>query len=149
MTKTALTPKDHDLINLLKADGRAPVSSLAKKLGLSRTTVQDRLRRLEEQGVIAGYGVRLADRPQPQGFAAWVSVVVEPRQQLAVSRLLSRLPELELLQAVSGKVDFVLLMRTPTAEEMDAALDQITVLPGVKGVETAVILSTKVDRRSA
>jgi len=149
MTKTALTPKDHDLINLLKADGRAPVSSLAKKLGLSRTTVQDRLRRLEEQGVIAGYGVRLADRPQPQGFAAWVSVVVEPRQQLAVSKLLSRLPELELLQAVSGKVDFVLLMRTPTAEEMDAALDQITVLPGVKGVETAVILSTKVDRRSA
>jgi len=149
MTKTALTPKDQDLINLLKADGRAPVSSLAKKLGLSRTTVQDRLRRLEEQGVIAGYGVRLADRPQPQGFAAWVSVVVEPRQQLAVSKLLSRLPELELLQAVSGKVDFVLLMRTPTAEEMDAALDQITVLPGVKGVETAVILSTKVDRRSA
>ena len=149
MTKTALTPKDHDLINLLKADGRAPVSSLAKKLGLSRTTVQDRLRRLEEQGVIAGYGVRLADRPQAQGFAAWVSVVVEPRQQLAVSKLLSRLPELELLQAVSGKVDFVLLMRTPTAEEMDAALDQITVLPGVKGVETAVILSTKVDRRSA
>jgi len=149
MTKTALTPKDHDLINLLKADGRAPVSTLAKKLGLSRTTVQDRLRRLEEQGVIAGYSVRLADRPQPQGFAAWVSVVVEPRQQLAVSKLLSRLPELELLQAVSGKVDFVLLMRTPTAEEMDAALDQITVLPGVKGVETAVILSTKVDRRSA
>lgn len=149
MTKTALSIKDQDLINLLKADGRAPVSSLAKKLGLSRTTVQDRLRRLEEQGVIAGYGVRLADKIQPQSFSAWVSVVVEPRQQLAVSKLLSRLPELELLQAVSGKVDFVLLMRTPTAEEMDAALDRIAVLSGVKGVETAVILSTKVDRRSA
>lgn len=149
MTKIALTPKDHDLIGLLKADGRAPVSTLARKLGLSRTTVQDRLRRLEEHGVIAGYGVRLAEKVQPQSFSAWVSVTIEPRQQVAVSKLLSRLPELELLQAVSGKVDFVLLMRTPTAEEMDAVLDQIAALPGVKGVETAVILSTKLDRRSA
>ena len=149
MTKLALTEKDQDLIDLLKVDGRAPVSALAKKLGLSRTTVQDRLRRLEQQGVIAGYGVRLAEKVQPQSFAAWVSVAVEPRQQLAVSKLLSRLPEIELLQAVSGKVDFVALMRTPTAEEMDAVLDKITVLPGVKGVETAVILSTKLDRRSA
>ncbi len=148
MTKLALTDKDHDLLHLLKANGRAPVSTLAKKLGLSRTTVQDRIRRLEQQGVIAGYGVRLAERAQPQSFAAWVSVAVEPRQQLAVSKLLSRLPEIELLQAVSGKIDFIALMRTPTAEEMDAVLDKIAELAGVKGVETAVILSTKLDRRS-
>ena len=50
----SLTPKDEELIALLRVNAREPVASLARKLGLSRTTVQDRLRRLEQQGVIAG-----------------------------------------------------------------------------------------------
>ncbi len=147
MTKLALTAKDRDLLDLLQADARAPVSELARKLGLSRTTVQDRLRRLEEQGVIVGYGLRLADN-SAAGLSAWVSISVEARQQLAVAKVLAQIAAIELLQAVSGKVDFVALVRAPSAGEMDEVLDAITLLPGVKAIETAVILSTKLDRRS-
>ena len=147
MTKLALTAKDRDLLDLLQADARAPVSELARKLGLSRTTVQDRLRRLEEQGVIVGYGLRLADN-SAAGLSAWVSISVEARQQLAVAKVLVQIAAIELLQAVSGKVDFVALVRAPSAGEMDEVLDAITLLPGVKAIETAVILSTKLDRRS-
>ena len=147
MTKLALTAKDRDLLDLLQADARAPVSELARKLGLSRTTVQDRLRRLEGQGVIVGYGLRLAESSAP-GLSAWVSISVEARQQLAVAKVLAQIAAIELLQAVSGKVDFVALLRAPSAGEMDEVLDAITLLPGVKAIETAVILSTKLDRRS-
>jgi len=147
MTKLALTAKDKDLLNLLQADARAPVSELARRLGLSRTTVQDRLRRLEEQGVITGYGLRLAES-SAGGLSAWVSISVEARQQLAVVRALAQIGGIEMLQAVSGKVDFMALVRAPSAGEMDEVLDAVTLLPGVKAIETAVILSTKLDRRS-
>jgi DNA-binding Lrp family transcriptional regulator len=147
MTKLALTAKDKDLLTLLQANARAPVSELARRLGLSRTTVQDRLRRLEEQGVIAGYGLRLADS-SAAGLCAWVSISVEARQQLAVVKALAQIVGLEMLQAVSGKVDFMALVRAPSAGAMDEVLDAITLLPGVNAIETAVILSTKLDRRS-
>jgi DNA-binding Lrp family transcriptional regulator len=147
VTNSAPSAKDQDLLHLLQANARAPVAELARKLGLSRTTVQDRLRRLEEQGVIAGYGVRLT-RMAEAGLSAWVSVSVEARQQLAVAKALSHMKGIALLQAVSGKMDFVALVRAAAAEEMDGILDAITLLPGVKAIETAVILSTKLDRRS-
>ena len=147
MTKQGLTAKDRNLLDLLQGDARAPVSELARKLGLSRTTVQDRLRRLEELGVIVGYGLRLAES-SAAGLSAWVSISVEARQQLAVAKVLAQIAAIELLQAVSGKVDFVALIRAPSAGEMDEVLDAITLLPGVKDIETAVILSTKLDRRS-
>ena len=142
-----ITPKDEELIALLKAHAREPVASLARKLGLSRTTVQDRLRRLEGQGVIAGYGLRLA-RPSEAGLSAWVSISAEAKQQLALAKALSHMTSIELLQAVSGKVDFIALVKAATAGEMDRVLDEITQLPGVNAIETAVILSTKLDRRT-
>ena len=55
-----MTPKDRQLIDLLRANARESVSALARKLGVARTTVQERLRRLEESGTIAGYTVRMA-----------------------------------------------------------------------------------------
>ena len=61
-----MTPKDRQLIDLLKGDARASVAALARKLGVARSTVNTRLARLEADGVIAGYTVRLgqtAERP--------------------------------------------------------------------------------------
>ena len=55
----SITSEDEELIALLRLNAREPIASLARKLGLSRTTVQDRLRRLEQSGTIAGYAVKL------------------------------------------------------------------------------------------
>ncbi len=149
MTKTQLTEKDQALLEVLRANAREPVASLARKLGLSRTTVQDRLRRLEEQGVIEGYTLKLAKAALPQGFSAWVSIAVEPRKHIDVAKTLAKIPQIDVLHAVSGKVDLVALVRATSAESMDEILDRITVLNGITHVETAVILSTKLDRRQA
>jgi DNA-binding Lrp family transcriptional regulator len=141
------TSKDEELIALLRLNAREPIASLARKLKLSRTTVQDRLRRLETTGVIAGYSVKLADDREQGGIKAYVEVSAEPRRTLDVMRALMRLPEIEELHTVSGKFDFVALVKTRSPAAMDDLLDRIGEVPGVTNTESAVVLSTKLDRR--
>jgi len=141
------TAKDEELLGLLRLNAREPVASLARKLGLSRTTVQDRLRRLEENGTISGYAVKLGSESRAAGLAAMISLGVEPKKQPDVSRAVSRIPQVETLYAVSGKFDYVAVVRAHSAEEIDRLIDQMTQLAGVTDVETSVILSTKLDRR--
>ena len=142
-----LTRKDEDLIALLRLTAREPVASLARKLGLSRSTVQDRLRRLESEGVIAGYLVRLSEEVRQGGIRSWVTLEIEPRRSVEVTRALMKLPQIEMLHTVSGKFDCVALVRASSAEEMDKLLDHVGLIPGVTRTESAVILSTKLDRR--
>lgn len=142
-----MTPKDEDLIALLRANARAPVASLARKLGVSRTTVQDRLRRLEEGGVITGYSVRLSEGITSTGIRAMITISIEPRRQIDVAKDVSFLPQVETLHTVSGKFDLLALVKTGSLEDMDKLIDKIGLIPGVTEIETAVILSTKLDRR--
>lgn len=141
------TDKDLQLIALLKANAREPVATLARKLGLSRTTVQDRLKRLEAAGVIRGYTVLLSDEGAHAGIRAFVTIEVEARRAVEVTRALQRLPEIEALFTVSGKYDLVALVKAASAERMDALLDKVGLVPGVVRTESAIILSTKADRR--
>jgi DNA-binding Lrp family transcriptional regulator len=142
-----LTAKDEELIALLRVNAREPVASLARKLGVSRTTVQDRLRRLEEQNAIAGYTLKLSKDLRGSGISAIVTISVEPRRQIDVAKVIGKFPQIETLHTVSGKFDLMALVKTATAEDMDKMIDQIGVISGVTEIETAVILSTKVDRR--
>lgn len=142
-----ITPKDEELIALLKSDSREPVASLARKLGVSRTTVQDRLKRLEESGVIAAYTIRLSSEVDQGGMRAFVTLAVEPRRQVEVGKQLARFPQIETLHTVSGKYDLIAQVKASSSEAMDRLIDGIGQIPGVTDIETSVILSTKLDRR--
>jgi DNA-binding Lrp family transcriptional regulator len=142
-----MTAKDEELLGLLRVNAREPVAALARKLGVSRTTVQDRLKRLEQSGVISGYAVKMGKGQVLSGLSAWISLGVEPRQQIDVAKTVSSFPQVETLHTVSGKFDLVAVVRTSTSEDMDKLIDKFGMLKGVTDVETAVILSTKVDRR--
>lgn len=142
-----MTAKDEELLGLLRVNAREPVAALARKLGVSRTTVQDRLKRLEQSGVISGYAVKMGKGQVLTGLSAWISLGVEPRQQIDVAKTVSSFPQVETLHTVSGKFDLVAVVRTSTSEDMDRLIDKFGMLKGVTDVETAVILSTKVDRR--
>jgi DNA-binding Lrp family transcriptional regulator len=142
-----LTANDEKLIALLRTNAREPVAALARKLGVSRTTVQDRLKRLEEGGVIAAYTLKLANEVERGGIRAYVTISVEPRRQVSVAQMTARLPQVETLHTVSGKFDLMAQVKTATAEDMDKLIDRIGEQPGVTEIETAVILSTKLDRR--
>ncbi len=142
-----LTQSDRRLIRALQKDARTSVSELARQLNLSRTTVQKRLARLEELGVIAGYQLKLGESYRSSTFQAYVSLVVDPKLASQVANALGRMAEVEALFTVSGKIDFVAIVRVQTPVELDATLDRIGELDGVRDTDSAIVLSTKFDRR--
>ena len=146
MTKV-LTDKDRELIALLRINAREPVASLARKLQVSRTTVQDRLRRLEETKVIQGYALKLTEAAAVAGLKAFITIEVDPKRTQDVVRALVKLPQLESLHTVSGKYDVMGMIAAADADELERVLDRIGEIAGVNDTESAIILSTKLDRR--
>ena len=143
MTLDAL---DRRLVALLQADARASAAALARKLGVARTTVLARIARLERQGVIVGYTVRLALDEAERGVEAYVGIVVEPKAARSVTSRLSAMPELHQLCSVSGESDYLALLRAESPARLDAALDEIGAIDGVRKTTTSVVLARRIDR---
>ena len=137
---------DQGLLALLAVNARESTADLARQLGVARTTVVTRLARLEREGVISGYTVRLRHDLAQTGLSAFVGITVQPRAGADVVRLLQRLPEVKQLDSVSGQFDYVALLRAESAERLDALLDQIRALEGVQQTTTSVVLSRRIDR---
>jgi DNA-binding Lrp family transcriptional regulator len=144
-----LDDTDRHLLSLLQANARAPAAELARKLKVARTTVVARIARLERVGVIGGYGVRLGQQLEQAAVRAYCGLSVAPKSATAVIQALERLPEVEELSAVSGQYDYMLALRCETNEQLDALLDRIGLIEGIQHTHTSVVLSRKVDRRSA
>jgi DNA-binding Lrp family transcriptional regulator len=137
---------DAKLIDLLRADAREPTASLARKLGLARSTVQERIARLERDGVIKGYTVRLADDAEANRLRAVVMISTDPKQADRVSVELKKMPEVRSLAALSGSYDLVAMVETDTPARIDALLDRIGRAPGVARTVSSIILSEKFAR---
>lgn len=108
-----VTDKDRELIALLGQNARMPVATLAKKLSLSRTTVQARLERLEREGVISGYGVRLSETYLSGLIRAHVLITIAPKALSAVTAALHAIPEVTTLHSVSGTFDLIAIIAAP------------------------------------
>ncbi len=136
---------DRALIALLAENARAPVALLARRLDLARTTVQARLDRLESSGVIRGYTLRLADS-QRAPLHATALLSIEPRSAPAVLARLKSLPGVKTVHTTSGRFDLIVGLEANTTEALDDTLDRIGETRGVKGSESLIHLSTKLDR---
>lgn len=137
---------DEHLLARLRENARAPVAELARALGLSRTTVQSRLAKLERTGVIAGYSVKLSEARQAAQVHAFIMLTVEPKQAAAVTQALKRLPGVRTLQSVSGPFDMIAAVEAPGVDQMDALIDEIGAVRGVERTNSSIVLSTKFDR---
>ncbi|RRD65582.1 Lrp/AsnC family transcriptional regulator [Comamonadaceae bacterium OH2310_COT-174] len=138
--------QDRQLLNLLRENARASTAELARRLKLPRTTVQSRMQRLQREGVIAGYTVRVSDESERGHIRAHIMVQLAPRQMPTVARALHGLPEVRALYSVSGALDLIALAVAPTVQAMDELTDRIGMLDGVERTTTAIILSTKFER---
>jgi DNA-binding Lrp family transcriptional regulator len=125
---------DEHLIERLRANARAPISELARALGLSRTTIQSRLARLERTGVITGYDVRL----KSSDFDALALIDLAE-----ATAALARLSAVRRLRAVSGPCDLIADIAAATPADLEAALAAIREVGGVAAARLAVILAEK------
>ncbi|KAA0909778.1 Lrp/AsnC family transcriptional regulator [Aquicoccus porphyridii] len=137
---------DEALLALLADNARLPVAMLARRLGIARTTVQARLDRLENAGVIAGYTLRRGREARPM-IRATALIMIEPRRQPEVLARLRSLPAVIEVHTTSGRFDLIATLTATTTEELDDTLDRIAEAKGVRGSESLVHLSTKIDRR--
>lgn len=136
---------DQHLLALLRENARAPVADLARRLGLARTTVQARIERMEQGGVIAGYTLRAGARLRPP-LQATVLVAIEPRSGPAVLTRLKSLPGVEVVHTTSGRFDLLAQVSAATTAELDDTLDRIGEARGVRSSESLIHLATKLDR---
>lgn len=137
---------DQALLSVLRENARASTAEIARRLGLSRTTVQSRIDRLERDGVIAGYTVRVADDVERGYIRAHIMITLLPRHMVAVSEALRAMPEVRALHSVSGPFDLMALGVVPSVEAMDALTDRIGAIDGVERTTSAIILSAKFER---
>lgn len=138
---------DEKLISLLTANARASAALLARQVGLSRSAVQQRLRRLELKGIIQGYSLLLKHPVKtPQQWRAMVMVIIEPRQQERVVDSLRGMSEVLLAHTVSGEYDLTIEVAASSAEDLDQLLTKIGRLPGVSRTTSFILLSRKINR---
>ena len=137
---------DAKLLALLRANAREPTASLARKLGLARSTVQERIARLEREGTIRGYSVRLTEEAEARRLRAVVMITADPKQAERVAAELRRMTEVRSLSTVSGAYDMVAAVEADTPAKMDAALDRIGRAHGVARTVSSIILSEKFSR---
>jgi DNA-binding Lrp family transcriptional regulator len=133
---------DRRLIALLRDNARLPVATLAQLLKLSRGTVQNRIDRLTQEGVIVGFTVRLKPEAQPQRVRAITLVAVDGEQANAVIKALRGIPEVQALHTTNGRWDIVIELGVDSLEAFDQALQRIRLIKGISSSETSLLLST-------
>jgi DNA-binding Lrp family transcriptional regulator len=132
---------DHRLLAKLRHDGRAAVADLATALGVSRGTITNRMARLQRDGVITGYTVRLRPDATPGEIRAWTSLAVEGNQHPIIRALLGE-PGIHALHDTNGRWDLLAELRVGNLAELSAVLERIRAIPGVSATETSVHLQT-------
>ena len=146
MSDLGLKPEERQLLELLRRNAREPTSVLARKLGVARSTVQSWIERLERQGVIAGYTVRLGDSVRRRRVRAMLMMITDPDRTRQVVAAAARFEGVRRLHTISGPFDVIVELEAETTEDIDDWIDAIRELEGVKSTTTSVILATRVDR---
>jgi DNA-binding Lrp family transcriptional regulator len=133
---------DRELLSLLRTDARMTVAAMAKAVGVSRGTVQNRIARLEAEGIVLGYTVRLKNSAEDQSVRALMTVAVEGNRTDEVLKALRGDPAVCALHTTNGRWDIVAELRTDSLEAVDRVLGRIRLIDGISNTETSLLLST-------
>jgi DNA-binding Lrp family transcriptional regulator len=133
---------DQQLIAHLRSNARLTVAALAKRLQVARGTIQNRIARLERNGTIAGYTVRLGTQLDERGITALMTIAVEGNSADEVLRSLRGDPAVRTLHTTNGRWDIIAELRADTLEAFDRVLGRIRKVEGIASTETSLLLST-------
>jgi len=130
------------LIAQLHHNARASVATLATRLGVSRGTVTNRIRKLEDSGVIVGYTVRLRPETEVGGLIAWMSISIEGNDARRVTASLLGEPGVSSLHSTNGRWDLLAELQVGSLIELAHVLERIRLIKGISNTETSIHLET-------
>lgn len=142
----ALDTLDTRLIELLKVNARLPVVKLAQALDCARSTVQLRLKALEDAGVITAYTIDVVTPESAARIRAMVLVSLDSEDSTEIVRKLTRRHEINRIYTVSGRYDLCVMLTTESTDELDRVIDGIRGIKGVKETFSTILLSSKLSR---
>ncbi len=133
---------DKELVAILKRDARAPVAKLAKILGVSRGTVQNRLDRLVSSGAILGFTIRAHEQIDNDAIKAVMMIEVVGKSTTQVIQKLRGIPQLSKMHTTNGTWDLIVEIHTASLQEFDLVLREVRAIEGVLNSETSILLSS-------
>ncbi|MEJ2854408.1 MULTISPECIES: Lrp/AsnC family transcriptional regulator [Saccharothrix] len=144
---TNLEPIDRAILRELAADGRCSFTDLAERVGLSVSAVHQRVRRLEQRGVVRGYAARLDGDEIGLPLTAFISLTpIDPAAPDDYPKRLEHLPQIEACYSVAGDASYVLRVRVASPTALEELLRQIREVAHVS-TRTTVVLSTPYEDR--
>ncbi|WP_339673307.1 Lrp/AsnC family transcriptional regulator [Dasania marina] len=137
---------DKNLLELLLENSRLSITELAKRLNVTRATVQEHIRRLERNQIIQGYTVRLHPEYAQRQVCANVLIAADQKKLSQVSRQIEQIKAVQSLHSISGQYDLCAQVQDESTETLDQQIDKIISIDGIERTQTSIYLSRKFDR---
>jgi DNA-binding Lrp family transcriptional regulator len=134
-----LDERDRQILALLRENARLPLKALAAKVGLARSSLRDRLARLEAEGVIRGYQADIAPDIDA-GVGAYLQLRLKRTPALDFIADLKRIPGIRGCASVAGDIDLILHLEAASIDRLNALRDEIARHPAVADITTSIIL---------
>lgn len=133
---------DKDILNIVQHDGRVSNAEIARQVGLAPSAVLERLRKLEERGVVSGYNATIDPKQIGYGLTAFISVRTS-ECSYETDDLLAAIPEVQEVHDVAGEDSYLLKVRVADPEDLSRLLkEKIKGIPTVVATKTTVVLQT-------
>jgi len=139
---------DYKILEILQEKARIPNAEVSRQIGMAPSAVLERIRKLEDRGIIEGYEVRLNPEPFQQGLMAFVQVSVQSSCRAALADALAVVTGVQDVHQVAGKDGYLLKLRVADNAELGRVLaDEICPLEGVHQTKTSIVLNTVKETR--
>ncbi|WP_346891621.1 Lrp/AsnC ligand binding domain-containing protein [uncultured Roseibium sp.] len=140
---------DRQILDILSSEGRLPVTDLARRVGLSKTPCQTRLKRLQDEGYIQGFRAVLNPQKLGKEHVAFTEVTLSDTREAALKAFnaaVQKIPEIEQCHMIAGSFDYLLKVRTANMQSYRKILGEtITALPHVSNTSTYVTMEAVKD----
>jgi DNA-binding Lrp family transcriptional regulator len=136
--------KDRQILEVLQEDAKTAQAEIARRVGLSPASVNERIHKLEQQGIIRRYVAILDDRKAGKDITAFIEVFIEhPRHEEAFIKLTRELEEVQEVHYVTGEFSCLLKVKVPDRVALrELVLDRINSLDGIRQTKTVIVLHT-------
>lgn len=144
MHRTVMDHKDKLILEILQEDAKTAQAEVARRVGLSPASVNERIHKLEEAGVIRRYVAILDDQKAGKDITAFIEVFIEhPRNEDGFVRLTREMNEVQECHYVTGEFSCLLKVKVPDRQSLrELVLDRINALEGIRQTKTMIVLET-------